>query len=107
MFVKAERLSQLSLFKLLLTALSSSLFVLLLIVTILTAVYTYQTGIELFGEPYHYGYTFIVFIIFWPILSLFLTSLLWALSASGLWLFSRIFSIKLEFEDVIETSLEQ
>ena len=86
MFVKAERLSQLSLFKLLLTALSSSLFVLLLIVTILTAVYTYQTGIELFGEPYHYGYTFIVFIIFWPILSLFLTSLLWALSASGLWL---------------------
>ncbi len=107
MFVKAERLSQLSLFKLLLTALSSSLFVLLLIITILSAVFSYQSGIELFGEPYHYSYTFIIFIILWPIISLFLTSLLWALSASGLWLFSQIFSIKLEFKDVIETSLEQ
>ena len=107
MFVKAERLSQLSLFKLLLTALSSSLFVLLLIITILIAVYTYHSGIDLFGKPYHYSYIFIIFIIAWPILSLFLTSFLWLLSASGLWLFSQLFSIKLEFEDVIETSLEQ
>lgn len=107
MFVKAERLSPLSLFKLLFTALSSSLFVLLLLIAILIAALSYQSGLEILGKPYHFSYAFILFIIFWPIISFFLTSLLWALSASGLWLFSRIFSIKLEFEDVIETSLEQ
>lgn len=107
MFVKAERLSQLSLFKLLLTALSSSLFVLLLVISILVAALSYHSGIDLFGKAYHFSYIFIVFIIIWPLISLFLTGLLWALSASGLWLFSQIFSIKLEFEDVIETHLEQ
>ncbi|WP_438464928.1 hypothetical protein [Marinomonas sp. PE14-40] len=107
MFVKAERLSQLSLFKLLLTALSSSLFVLLLVISILVAAFSYHSGIDFFGKAYHYSYIFIVFIIIWPLISLFLTGLLWVLSASGLWLFSQIFSIKLEFEDVIETHLEQ
>lgn len=107
MFVKAERLSQLSLFKLLLTALSSSLFVLLFVISILIAILSYQSGFQLFGKPYHYSFIFVIFIILWPVISLFLTGLLWALSASGLWLFSQIFSIKLEFEDVIETSLEQ
>ncbi|EAQ63665.1 riboflavin synthase subunit beta [Marinomonas sp. MED121] len=107
MFVKAERLSHLSLFKLLLTALSSSLFVLLLLIAILISVVTYLSDNSFLGKPYHFLDIFTLFIVSWPLLSLFLTSLLWLLSASGLWLFSQVFSIKLEFEDVIETSLKQ
>lgn len=95
MTFRAKKISKKSLFKILLIGLGIGSFFFFLLIALLSL--SGREGVELNGEPVSGFVGFMTVMAMWPFLTLIQTFIVWLFSILGLWVYSFIRPISIDF----------